>query len=115
MRKKLLSIKLSETTLAIVTKYQEDHGKCDRTKAISDMIDAYPLLKVKSEHSDQAKRIKENMPKESIMPDVCMHIDDLDLNRDAVHCVKRKAWVKLNRCQRCNDRTTENGSLENHG
>ncbi len=103
MRKKLISIKLDEEALAVVSKYQEDHN-CDRTKAIIDMINAYPLLKVKSEHSDMAKRIKENIPKESIMPDLCIHIDDLDLNKDAIHCSKLKKWCKSDACQRCLDR-----------
>lgn len=106
MPKKLVSVKLDEHTLSILDTYQQQHGNCDRTKAITDIINAYPLLQVKGDQHDQAKRIKETLPKESVMPEVCTHIDNIDLNHDAVHCSLKRAWVKADRCQKCDQRTT---------
>lgn len=114
MAKTHVTLRLGEKAISILDKYMGDQGG-NRTQAIEKIIEAYPLLKVKGEQHDLGKRIKENMPKDSIMPDLCMYIDDLDLNRDAIHCFKKKAWCKADACKGCNNRKTSEGSLKNQG
>lgn len=105
MAKTKIGLRLTEKALGIVEKYQKDHPGT-RTQAIENIILAYPLLQVKDQHRNLAKTIKENIPKEPIMPDLCIHIDDLDLNKDAIHCSKLKKWCKADACKGCLDRTT---------
>lgn len=104
MPKTHISLRLGDQAIAIVEKYQQDHPGT-RTQAIESIILAYPPLQVKGEHHDLGKKIKENIPKEAIMPDLCIHIDDLDLNKDAIHCSKLKKWCKAGACKGCLDRT----------
>lgn len=103
MAKTHITLRLDDKEIGILDKYQQDHGGT-RTQAIASIILAYPSLQVKSEHQDLAKRIKENIPRESVMPDVCTYIDDIDLNRDAVHCYLKKAWMKADACKSCDRR-----------
>lgn len=109
MAKTHVTLRLGDKAISILDKYQKDHSG-SRTQAIEKIIEAYPLLKVKGEQHDLGKQIKENMPRESIMPDLCMYINDLDLNRDAIHCFKKRAWCKADACKGCDHRTTSKAS-----
>ena len=102
MPKKLLSLKLDDDALTIVTKYQKDH-KCDRTEAISQIIVVYPLHLMKLEIKKLASHMSNNLkePIESVMPEVCKHITKFRIDKGGeVFCALFNRYV-TDKCTTC--------------
>ncbi|MBA7569627.1 hypothetical protein ES708_11368 [subsurface metagenome] len=101
MPKQKVTIKLDDHVLAIVGKYQRDHS-CDRTKAISQIIRAYPLHLVKLETKKLASNLCEGMEEpESVMPEICKHITDFDMDKGGAKCALLNRYVSDDKCRTC--------------
>jgi len=102
MPKTFVGIKLDDHELAIVNQYQRDHS-CDRTKAISQIIKAYPIHVMKLKTKKLASNLCEGMEEpEPVMPDVCKHITEFRTDRGGeVMCALRNRYVTDAECQTC--------------
>jgi len=100
MPKQKITIKLDDHALAIVNQYQRDHS-CDRTKAISQIIRAYPLHMMKLETKKLAGQLDKDDLKESVMPDICKHITEYNIEKDKVMCAHLNRYVTADQCQTC--------------
>ena len=105
MPKKLLSLKLDNDALTIVTKYQKDH-KCDRTEAISQIIRAYPLHVMKLETKKLSSHMLNNLKEPRfngviVMPEVCKHITKFRIDKGGeVFCALFNRYV-TDKCTTC--------------
>ncbi len=101
MPKQKVTIKLDDHVLAIVGKYQRDHS-CDRTKAISQIIRDHPLHLAKLETKKLASNLCEGMEEpESIMPEICKHITEFNVEKVQVMCALHNRYVSDDKCRTC--------------
>ncbi len=102
MPKTFVGIKLDDHVLAIVAKYQRDHS-CDRTKAVSQIIRAYPIHVMKLETKKLLGHLGENLEEstESIMPEICKHIIDFDIDKGGAKCALFHRYVSDDKCRTC--------------
>lgn len=101
---KRYTFRADDECTSIINKYSHDHG-CKEAEALRRIIKAYPLLIAKSQTSalgDQLKKtIDSKEEREPVMPDLCKHIVEINIQRDEVLCARGNQWVKARMCQKC--------------